>query len=55
MTLQMREMEKYEEGIEKGIRLTKSVLRLDAEGYAISDIATELRISEEEVRQILEE
>ena len=67
MTLQMREMEKYEEGIaegiekgkaegrSEGIRLTKSVLRLDAEGYAISDIATELRISEEEVRRILEE
>ena len=59
MTLQMREMEKYEEGlekgIEKGIRLTKSVIRLDAEGYAVSDIATELQISEEEVKRILEE
>ena len=55
MTLQMREMEMYEEGLEKGIRLTKSVLRLDAEGYAVSDIATELQISEEEVKRILEE
>ena len=83
MTLQMREMEKYEEGrekgieeglekgiekgrkegreegieegVEKGIRMMKSVLRLDAEGYAVSDIATELQISEEEVKRILEE
>lgn len=44
-----------EEGRQEGIRLTKSVIRLDEEGYAISDIATELRISEEEVKRILEE
>lgn len=43
-----------EEGRQEGIRLTKSVIRLDEEGYAISDIATELRISEEEVKRILE-
>ena len=35
--------------------MTKSVIRLDAEGYAVSDIATELQISEEEVKRILEE
>ena len=44
-----------EEGMEKGIKLTKSVIRLDAEGYAVSDIATELQMSEEEVEKILEE
>ncbi len=44
-----------EEGREEGIRLKKSILRLDAEGYAVSDIATELRVSEEEVKRILEE
>ncbi|MDD6069538.1 MAG: helix-turn-helix domain-containing protein [Clostridiales bacterium] len=42
------------QGREEGIRLTQSVIRLDEEGYAISDIATELRISEEEVKKILE-
>ena len=49
-------MEKgIKEGMEKGIKLTKSVIRLDAEGYAVSDIATELQMSEEEVEKILEE
>ena len=47
--------EGLEQGREEGIRLTKSVLRLDNEGYAVSDIATELRISVEEVKRILEE
>ena len=47
--------EGIELGREEGIRLTKSILRLDAEGYAVSDIATELRVSEEEVKRILEE
>ena len=43
------------EGREEGIALTKAVFRLDAEGYALSDIAVELSVSEEQVREILEE
>ena len=34
---------------------TKAVFRLDAEGYALSDIAVKLSVSEEQVREILEE
>ena len=55
MLLYQGREEGREEGRQEGIRLTKSVIRLDEEGYAISDIATELRISEEEVKRILEE
>ena len=55
MLLYQGREEGLEQGREEGIRLTKSVLRLDNEGYAVSDIATELRISVEEVRKILEE
>jgi hypothetical protein len=43
-----------EDGRNEGIQITKAVIRLDAEGYAVSDIATELSISEDEVKQILE-
>ena len=45
----------YEKGRKEGIALTKAVFRLDAEGYALSDIAVELSVSEEQVREILEE
>ena len=45
----------YSSGREDGIALTKAVFRLDAEGYALSDIAVELSVSEEQVQQILEE
>ena len=45
----------FYQGREEGIKLTKSVIRLDGEGYAVSDIATELQISVEEVKRILEE
>ncbi|MGN0389458.1 MAG: hypothetical protein ACI4L2_01495 [Wujia sp.] len=55
MLLYQGREEGLEQGREEGIRLTKSVLRLDNEGYAVSDIATELRISVEEVKRILEE
>ena len=55
MLLYQGREEGLEQGREEGIRLTKSVLRLDNEGYAVSDIATELRISVEGVRKILEE
>ena len=34
---------------------TKAVFRLDAEGYSLSDITVELSVSEEQVREILEE
>ena len=44
-----------EEGREEGIALTKAVFRLDAEGYALSDIAVALSVSEDEVKRILEE
>ena len=44
-----------EEGLEEGIRLVKSVYRLDAQGYAVSDIATKLQMSVEEVKRILED
>ena len=47
--------EGHREGREEGIALTKAVFRLDAEGYALSDIAVELSVSEEQVREILEE
>jgi predicted transposase YdaD len=43
-----------DDGRREGIQITKAVIRLDAEGYAVSDIATELSISEDEVKQILE-
>ena len=47
--------EGYSAGQKDGIALTKAVFRLDAEGYALSDIAVELSVSEEQVREILEE
>ena len=47
--------EGLERGREEGIRLVKSVYRLDAQGYAVSDIATELQMSVEEVKRILED
>ena len=45
----------YTSGRKEGIALTKAVFRLDAEGYALSDIAVELSVSEEQVREILDE
>ena len=45
----------YTSGRKEGIDLTKAVFRLDAEDYALSDIAVELSVSEEQVREILEE
>ena len=48
-------IEGQEEGRRDGIKFTKAVLRLGREGYGVSDIATELSVSEEEVRGILEE
>ena len=44
-----------QQGIEMGRQLVKSVLRLENEGYEVSDIAEKLQISEDEVRQIIEE
>ena len=55
MLLYQGREEGREEGRTEGIQLTKSVLRLDAQGYAVSDIATQLQVSEEEVKRILEE
>lgn len=54
MTLLERDREKIEEGREEGILLTKKVLRLSDSGYTISQIAKECKISEEEVKRILE-
>ena len=42
-------------GMERGVKLTKSVLRLEQEGYGVREIAEELQISEDEVRKIIEE
>lgn len=54
MTLLERDREKIEEGREEGIILTKKVLKLSMQGYAISEIAKECNISEEQVKKILE-
>jgi len=54
MTLLERDREKIEEGREEGILLTKKVLKLSNSGYSIIQIAKECKISEEEVRRILE-
>ncbi|KIL07541.1 UNVERIFIED_ORG: transposase [Clostridium botulinum] len=54
MTLLERDREKIEEGREEGIILTKKVLKLSMQGYAISEIAKECNISEDQVKKILE-
>lgn len=41
-------------GIETGIELTKLVIRLDAQGHSLSEIAREANIPEEKVQYILE-
>ena len=43
-----------EEGRAEGIQLTKKVLKLDAEGKSIDDIAFALNVNREVVREILE-
>jgi predicted transposase YdaD len=58
MTLLERDREKIEEGREvgkeEGIILTKKVFKLSNLGYTISQIGKECRISEDEVKKILE-
>lgn len=43
-----------EEGIETGIELTKLVIRLDAQGHTLEEIAREANIPVEKVQYILE-
>lgn len=43
----------FERGKELGMKFTKSVLRLEQEGYEISEIAEKLQIGEDEVRMII--
>lgn len=49
-----REESAKESGIDEGILLTKKVLKLSTEGYTISQIAKECKISENKVKNILE-
>lgn len=54
-------MEQWEAGMEEGrlagkqegIQFTRRVFLLDREGYTVSDIAMELSVSEEEIKEIL--
>ena len=43
-----------QEGMEKGIELTKQVIRLNAQGHTLEEIARETKILEEKVQFILE-
>lgn len=45
--------EGHEEGREEGIALAKQVLRLDAQGYGLSEIAEKTGVTEQQVRAIL--
>ena len=43
-----------QEGMEKGIELTKQVIRLNAQGHTLEEIARETKIPEEKGQFILE-
>lgn len=47
--------EGIEEGIEKGITLVKKIMKLDAAGKSIEDIAKECELTPEEVKKIIED
>jgi predicted transposase YdaD len=52
---EMIRRESREEGIEQGVKRTKLIFRMERDGKTISEIAEVAGISEQEVREILED